>query len=96
VLLDRVSNIDIDPLKISAKILERVASGTTFEGHHLSMNPSIGIGIQRAPNYDAVALMSCADEAMYSAKRAVNRTPQVRECGAALGVIDVVLSDPII
>jgi hypothetical protein len=41
-------------------------------------------------------LMSCADEAMYSAKRAVNRTPQVRECGAALGVIDVVLSDPII
>ena len=52
------------------------------------MHPSIGIGIQRAPDYDAVALMRCADEAMYAAKRAVNRTPQVRECGGVTGVAE--------
>ncbi len=77
-------------MKISAKILERVASGTTFEGHHPSMRPSIGIGIQRAPNYDAVALMSCADEAMYAAKRSHHHTPQVRDCDAAPDVNSVV------
>lgn len=88
VLLDRVADIDIDPLKIAAKILERTERTTTFDGHQLSMCPSIGIGIQRAPDYDAVALMSCADEAMYAAKRSVNHTPQVRECRATPGVVD--------
>lgn len=87
VLLDRVSDIEVDPLKIATKILERVARGATFEGHRLTMRPSIGIGIQRAPDYDAVALMRCADEAMYAAKRAVNQAPQVRDCGSAPGAM---------
>ncbi|MDQ3159412.1 MAG: PAS domain S-box protein, partial [Pseudomonadota bacterium] len=87
VLLDRVADIDADPLKIAEKILERVANGTMFEGHHLSFRPSIGIGIQRAPDYDAVALMRCADEEMYLAKRTVNHPPHVRDCIAQLDII---------
>ncbi len=90
VLLDRVADIDVDPLKIAAKILERVASGTTFEGQHLPIHPSIGIGLQRGPVYDAGVLMRCADEAMYAAKRTHHQTPQVRECDAAPEVVDAV------
>ena len=60
--------------------IERVAEGTTFEGHHLQIRPSIGIGIQRGPHYDAMALMRCADEAMYASKNGDNQRPQVREC----------------
>ncbi|MDQ3206541.1 MAG: GGDEF domain-containing protein, partial [Pseudomonadota bacterium] len=90
VLLDRLADIEDDPLKVAAKILERVACGTTFEGQHLPICPSIGIGIQRGPDYDVDALMRCADEAMYAAKRARNWTPQLRESGAAPDVIDVI------
>jgi len=90
VLLDHVADIDVDPSKIAAKLLERVATGTTFDGQHLPIRPSIGIGIQRGPNYDAIALMRCADEAMYAAKRARNQTPQVRECEVAPDVVDTV------
>lgn len=90
VLLDRVADIDKDPLKIAAKILDRVASGTTFGGQDLPMCPSIGIGIQRGPDYDAVALMRCADESMYAAKRAQDLTPQVRDCDAEPEVVDAV------
>ncbi len=90
VLLDRVSDIEVDPLKIAAKIFERVARGTTFEGHHISIHPSIGIGIQRAPNYDATALMRYADEAMYASKRSHNQTPQIRDCDAEPDVVNVV------
>ncbi len=88
VLLDSVADIDAGPLKIAAKILERVAGGTAFEGQHLLIRPSIGIGIQRGPDYDAATLMRCADEAMYAAKRAHDLTPQVREGAAAPDVAD--------
>ena len=88
VLLDRVADIDVDPLKVAAKIIRRVANGTSFEGQHLPIRPSIGVSIQRGPDYDAVALMRCADEAMYAAKRARNRTPQLRECEVVAGIVD--------
>ena len=79
VLLQGLKDFDSDPTKIANKILERVASGTTFEGRHLSIRPSIGIGIQRAPDYDAVELMRCADAQMYAAKRA-HHGPHSSEC----------------
>ena len=90
VLLDRVGDIDVDPLKIAAKILERVASGTTSDGQHLPIRPSIGIGIQRGPIFDAVALMRCADEEMYAVKRTHDQAPRVRECDTVPEVLDVV------
>ena len=83
VLLDGVADVDSDPLKIATKILQRVAGGTIFEGEHLSIRPSIGIGIQRGPVYDAVTLMRCADEEMYAVKRTRDHAPQVRECDVA-------------
>lgn len=85
VLLDQVIDVEDAPPRVATKILERMAAGTVFDGHTLSMRPSIGIGIQRGPDFDAEALMRCADEAMYAAKRAQDRLPQVRECTPGAG-----------
>lgn len=84
VLLDRVADIEGDPPAIAGKIIERAAAGTVFDGRHIAIRPSIGIGIQHGPAFDAAALMRCADEAMYAVKRARDGRPQVRACAGAV------------
>ncbi len=83
VLLDHLTDLDGDPRKVAAKLRERLAGGTHFRGRALQIRPSIGIGIQRGPHYDAETMMRCADDAMYAAKRAGDQVPQVRECGGS-------------
>ena len=77
VLLDQVADIDRDLPQVAAKILAHLGDGVIFQGQTLTVRPSIGIGIQRGPGD---ALVHCADEAMYAAKRAEDRAPQIREC----------------
>lgn len=69
VLLDRVADVEGDPPLVAEKILQASRDGVMFNGVCLPMQPSIGIAVQRGPQFDAEALVRRADEAMYAAKR---------------------------
>lgn len=70
VLLDGIADAATDPVLVARKIIDAAADETViYDGHALRMSPSIGIGIQSGPAFDAEALKRCADEAMYVAKR---------------------------
>lgn len=79
VLLDRVADVEGDPPRVAAKILQAARDGVMFNGVQLSIQPSIGIAIQRGPKFDAEALVRRADEAMYAAKRQKNGVVEVYE-----------------
>ena len=82
VLLDHMGDLQGDPPRVAAKIIEALADGIPVDGRMLALRTSIGIGIQPGPHYDGEALVRCADGAMYAAKRDRSGTPQVRVCEA--------------
>jgi diguanylate cyclase (GGDEF)-like protein/PAS domain S-box-containing protein len=70
VLLDRLTNPDIDPPVVARKVLAAMEADVDLNGHAVRIRPSIGIAVQKGPAYNAGRLIQRADEAMYMAKRA--------------------------
>ena len=81
VLLDGITDVADDPLRIASKIMAAASLGVPFEGRTLQMLSSIGIGIQRGPAFNADALQRCADDAMYAAKRRGSGQVDLQYCG---------------
>ena len=55
---------------MAAKILKALEAPVCAEGHELTLSASVGLALWPDMATDAVSLMSCADVAMHSAKRA--------------------------
>ncbi len=59
-----------DAERVAAKVLEALVPPVCTEGQTLALSASLGLASWPDMVSDAVSLMSCADLAMYSAKRA--------------------------
>lgn len=80
VLLDRITQPDVVPAVVAAKVLAAMAPPLHLDGLALRLRPSIGIAVQRGPECDVARLMHVADEAMYLAKRSHDREFALLEC----------------
>jgi diguanylate cyclase (GGDEF)-like protein/PAS domain S-box-containing protein len=80
VLLDRITNPNVDPAVVARKIQAAMVPASTVNGHALQIRPSIGIAVQRGPVRDASRLIQAADEAMYLAKRSGDVQFAVVDC----------------
>ncbi|MES2859689.1 MAG: PAS domain S-box protein [Pseudomonadota bacterium] len=87
VLLDGITDVSKDPLRIAGKIIAAAGEVSVIEGKALRMVPSIGISIQRGPAFDADALQRCADDAMYAAKRRGSGQVELDFCGTDEGTV---------
>nr|WP_321466679.1 diguanylate cyclase [uncultured Desulfobulbus sp.] len=57
-----------DALKVAEKIRQSVALPFVIEGHRIQVAASIGVALYPDHEVDELALMQCADQAMYRAK----------------------------
>ena len=80
VLLDNVADVEGSPPAVAEKILASMAAPMKVHGRELQVMASIGIAMQRGPDFDANCLMRRADEAMYVAKRSSELRYEVVRC----------------
>ncbi len=69
VILPRVAHAR-DAVTVAARILDRLATPLTLEGHTVDVTTSIGIALSASSAHSADELTKCADTAMYWAKTA--------------------------
>ena len=81
VMVEGLADVERDVPALASKIVDAARAGIPWEGTQLVYLPSVGVAYQRGPEYDPVALMAHADEAMYRAKN--SQTPyDVVDCTA--------------